>query len=50
MGNLKVGQQQLVEIAKALAENADIPQSLMSPPPPLSKTEVDILFQVIRED
>jgi len=48
VGNLKVGQQQLIEIAKALAENADI-LILDEPTSALSKTEVDILFRVIRE-
>ncbi len=48
VGNLKVGQQQLVEIAKALAENADI-LILDEPTSALSKTEVSILFRVIRE-
>ena len=48
VGNLKVGQQQLVEIAKALAENADI-LILDEPTSALSKSEVEILFRVIRE-
>ena len=48
VGNLKVGQQQLIEIAKALADNADI-LILDEPTSALSKTEVEILFRVIRE-
>lgn len=48
VGNLKVGQQQLIEFAKALAEDADI-LILDEPTSALSKTEVEILFRVIRE-
>jgi erythritol transport system ATP-binding protein len=48
VSNLKVGQQQMVEIAKALSEQADI-LILDEPTSALSKTEVDILFRVIRE-
>lgn len=48
VGNLKVGQKQLVEIAKALAEEVDI-IILDEPTSALSRSEVDILFSVIRE-
>lgn len=48
VGNLKVGQKQLVEIAKALAEEVDI-IILDEPTSALSRSEVEILFDVIRE-
>lgn len=48
VSNLKVGQKQLVEIAKALAEKVDI-LILDEPTSALSKTEVKILFDVIRD-
>lgn len=48
VANLKVGQKQLVEIAKALAGNIDI-LILDEPTSALSKTEVQILFDVIRD-
>ncbi len=48
VANLKVGQQQLVEIGKALAEQADV-LILDEPTSALSNTEVDILFDVIHE-
>ncbi|GAA4228795.1 erythritol transport system ATP-binding protein [Sagittula marina] len=48
VGDLKVGQQQIVEIAKSLARNARI-LILDEPTSALSSTEVEILFRVIDE-
>lgn len=48
VASLKVGQQQLVEIAKSLAQEVDI-LILDEPTSALSQPEVDILFKVIRE-
>lgn len=48
VGDLKVGQQQIVEIAKSLAQNARI-LILDEPTSALSAAEVEILFRVIDE-
>lgn len=48
VGELRVGQQQIVEIAKSLAQDARI-LILDEPTSALSATEVDILFRVIAD-
>lgn len=46
--NLKVGQQQIVEIAKSLVENVSV-LIMDEPTSALSKSEVDVLFKIIDE-
>ena len=48
VGDLRIGQQQLVEIARALLQNARV-LIMDEPTSALSTTEVDVLFRVIRE-
>jgi erythritol transport system ATP-binding protein len=48
LGNLRIGQQQIVEIVKALSQNVRI-LIMDEPTSALSATEVDILFRVIRD-
>lgn len=47
VGNLGIGQQQLVEIAKALSQNAKI-LVLDEPTAALTESEVEILFDIVR--
>lgn len=48
MGSLRIGQQQIVEIAKALTENCRI-LILDEPTSALSTSEVEVLFRIIEE-
>ena len=48
LGNLYVGQQQLVEIAKSLSKHIKV-LIMDEPTSALSKTEVEILFKIIRQ-
>ena len=48
LGDLRIGQQQIIEIAKSLVQNARI-LILDEPTSALSATEVEILFRVIRD-
>ena len=48
VGNLGIGQQQLVEIAKALSQNARI-LVLDEPTAALTETEVETLFEILRK-
>ena len=48
VGDLRIGQQQLVEIARALLQNARV-LIMDEPTSALSMSEVDVLFKVIRD-